>query len=97
MEEFIETLGDRMKPYLSGAFLPSAYSAALSGVYGMNYLEILNQQLQLFPRYRQSQYPQIRHYLVDNLVAMFSAHPDDFVEGDLGEVRESFMSLDQLL
>lgn len=99
--KFIETLEDGVKNYLSGAFLPSTYStasyAAVSGAFGMNYLEVLNQQLQLFPRYRQSHYPQIRHYIVDKMAAFFSAHPNDFVEGDLGEIREPFKRLDEIL
>lgn len=99
--EFLAPPGYVAQNYQSGVFLSPAYSAstsyALLEAFGMNYLEIFNQQLQLFPQYHQNQYVQLRHYIVDQLTAMFSAHPDDFIEGDLGEARESFMSLDQIL
>lgn len=101
MNQFLAPPGYMAHSYQSEAFLSPTNTAtnnhALLEVFGMNYLEMLTQQLQLFPAYQQNQYPQLRHYIVDKLTAIFSAHPDNFIEGDLGEIRESFKPLDEML
>lgn len=81
---------------LSWAYSSGSYCAQ-TGAFGLNFLDVLNQQLQLSQECLQKPYTQFRHYLVDKLTAILSAHPDDFIEGDLGEVQESFTRLEDML
>ena len=60
----------------------------------LHYLEMLNQ---LSPAYQQNKYVFLRQYIANKLTAMLSPNTDSIIEGDYGEAKESFMSLDEML
>lgn len=65
--------------------------------YHRRYLEALERELSVVPDYLQQGYILPGQTFLQNPMGYFPSHPDNFIEGDLGEIRESFMRLDEML